>query len=154
MAGPVLVKPGHPRLSRRGYVNLAGLASASALLLLASVAPARLQPAAVDWSHAQPMNVLMVENSFIPDRLMFRHGIPYQLHLENRGKELHEFTAPAFLAAAVVRNPALLSNGGREVVLQPGTSIDVDLVPLKPGTYDLTCADHDWDGMTGAITVE
>jgi len=100
------------------------------------------------------MNVLMVENSFIPDRLMFRHGIPYRLHLENRGKELHEFTAPAFLAAAVVRNPALLSNGGREVVLQPGTSIDVDLVPLKPGTYDLTCADHDWDGMTGAITVE
>ena len=135
-------------------MNLVRCVLASALLLLASVAPAQLQPAAFDWSHAQPMNVLMVENSFIPDRLTFRHGIPYQLHLENRGKELHEFTAPAFLAAAVLRNPAMLSNGGKEIVLQPGTSVDVDLVPLKPGTYDLTCADHDWDGMTGEITVE
>ena len=49
--------------------------------------------------------------NFIPDRLTFRHGMPYQLHLENHGKDLHEFTAPEFLAAVIVRNPATLSNG-------------------------------------------
>jgi uncharacterized cupredoxin-like copper-binding protein len=134
-------------------VNLPRLVAAFTLLLARS-ALAQPSAASVDWSHAQPINVLMVENSFIPERLTFRHGMPYQLHLENHGKELHEFTAPAFLAAAIVRDPDMLSNGGQEIVLQPGTSIDVDLVPLKPGTYNLTCADHDWDGMTGEITVE
>jgi plastocyanin len=27
------------------------------------------------------------------------------------------------------------------------------VTPGPPGTYDLRCADHDWDGMTGGITV-
>ena len=73
----------------------------------------------------------MVDSKFIPDRLTFHHGTPYQLHLENHGKDLHEFTAPAFLADSIVRNPAMLANGGQEIVLQPGTSADVNLVPLK-----------------------
>lgn len=122
--------------------------------LLAQTSLAQPPVATVDWSHAQPINVLMVDSKFVPNRLTFRHGTPYQLHLENHGKDLHEFTAPAFLAAAIVRNPAMLANGGQEIVLQPGTSVDVDLVPLKPGTYPLICADHDWADMTGEITVE
>jgi uncharacterized cupredoxin-like copper-binding protein len=128
---------------------------AASILLLSGRHPvAQSAVAGVDWSHARPVNVLMVDDKFIPDRLTFRHGMPYQLHLENHGKDLHEFTAPEFLAAAIVRNPATLSNGGQEIVLQPGTSVDVDLVPIRPGAYRLTCADHDWDGMTGEITVE
>ena len=27
-------------------------------------------------------------------------------------------------------------------------------VPQKPGRYALTCADHDWAGMIGEITIE
>lgn len=130
------------------------LIAASILLLSAQNCVAQSAFAGVDWSHAQPVNVLMVDDKFIPDRLTFRHGMPYQLHLENHGKDLHEFTAPEFLAAAIVRNPATLSNGGQEIVIQPGAAVDVDLVPIKPGSYGLTCADHDWDGMTGEITVE
>jgi uncharacterized cupredoxin-like copper-binding protein len=107
-----------------------------------------------DWSQAQPINVLMVDDRFVPDRLTFRHGTPYQLHLENHGRDLHEFTAPAFFAAAIVQDPDALANGGQEVVLQPGTAVDVYLTPLTPGTYRLICADHDWDGMTGEIVVE
>jgi uncharacterized cupredoxin-like copper-binding protein len=80
--------------------------------------------------------------------------MPYRLHLENHGKDLHEFTAPEFFAAAIVGNPDVLANAGQEIVVQPGTAVDVDLVPLKPGTYKLICADHDWDGMTGEINVE
>ena len=80
--------------------------------------------------------------------------MPYRLHLENHGKDLHEFTAPEFFADALVRDPALLANGGKEVVVQPGPKIDVYLVPMKPGTFRLICADHDWDGMVGEITVE
>jgi plastocyanin len=74
--------------------------------------------------------------------------------LENRGKDLHEFTAPEFLADALVRDPGALANAGQEVVVQPGRVVDVYLVPMRAGTFRLTCADHDWDGMVGEIIVE
>lgn len=53
-----------------------------------------------------------------------------------------------------MRDPNQLANGGKDIVVQSGTSIDVDLEPLKPGTYRLICADHDWDGMVGEIVVK
>jgi plastocyanin len=40
------------------------------------------------------------------------------------------------------------------VVLQPHEIKDLVLVPLKEGSYDLTCADHDWEGMVGRIIVK
>jgi plastocyanin len=30
----------------------------------------------------------------------------------------------------------------------------VILVPRREGSYGLVCADHDWDGMIGNITVK
>ncbi len=121
-----------------------------ALLLAAA---ARAQPA-VDWSRAQTVDLLMVDDRFEPDHLTFRHGVPYRIHMVNHGKDLHEFTAPEFLADAIVRDPRVLANGGKEVVVQPGAEVDVSLVPMKAGTFRLICADHDWDGMVGEITVE
>ena len=127
-------------------------------MTLAAAMPAPVahsQPvSAIDWSQAQPVNVVMIDDKFVPDKLVFRHGIPYRLHLENHGKEQHEFTAPAFFIEAEVRNPQVLANGGQDVVVQPGGSADVFLVPRKPGSYRLICADHDWAGMTGEVTVE
>jgi uncharacterized cupredoxin-like copper-binding protein len=120
--------------------------------LLVAIA-ARAQPA-VDWSQAQTVNLLMVDDRFEPDHLSFQHGVPYRLHMENHGKDLHEFTAPQFLADAFVRDPRVLANGGKEVVVQPGAEVDVYLVPMKAGAFRLICADHDWDGMVGEITVE
>ena len=114
---------------------------------------ARAQPT-VDWSKAQTVNLLMVDDRFEPDHLSFQHGVPYRLHMANHGKDLHEFTAPEFLADALVRDQRVLANGGKEVVVQPGAEVDVYLVPMKAGTFRLICADHDWDGMVGEITVE
>jgi uncharacterized cupredoxin-like copper-binding protein len=114
---------------------------------------ARAQPA-VDWSKAQTVVLLMVDDRFEPDHLSFQHGVPYRLHMANHGKDLHEFTAPEFLADALVRDQRLLANGGKEVVVQPGAEVDVYLMPMKAGTFRLICADHDWDGMVGEITVE
>jgi uncharacterized cupredoxin-like copper-binding protein len=120
-----------------------------ALLLAAAAA----QPG-IDWSQAKPVTVLMVDDSFEPDRLNLLHGLPYRLHMENHGRDLHEFTAPEFLANATVRNPDVLANEGTEVVVHPGQMVDVFLVPTKAGRYRLTCADHDWDGMVGEIVVD
>jgi uncharacterized cupredoxin-like copper-binding protein len=100
------------------------------------------------------LNVTMIEYQFVPDHLTFKHGVHYRLHLENHGKETHEFTAPVFFAAAKIDNPGVLNRERSEVVMQPGDVKDVFLTPGKPGTYDLRCADHDWNGMTGGITVE
>ncbi len=109
---------------------------------------------AVDWSKPEAMRVELVDYRFIPDHLTFRHDVTYRLHLENHGKDLHEFTAPAFFAEAIVRTPGKLANGGEEVVVQPGETVDVDLVPQRAGHYELSCADHDWDGMVGSIDVQ
>jgi uncharacterized cupredoxin-like copper-binding protein len=97
---------------------------------------------------------VMLDNHFEPDHLTFHSGQPYELRLENRGKDLHEFTAPAFLKAAKVRDKRKLAGGGTDIVVQPGKSVSILLIPGPMGQYDLTCADHDWDGMVGGITVD
>jgi uncharacterized cupredoxin-like copper-binding protein len=150
-----------PHLSAPAALCAPAMLSAAALLCVAgllraeaaSSAPASAAPA-VDWSKPQIIQVELVDNRFIPDHLIFRHDVTYRLHLVNTGKDLHEFTAPQFFAAAVVRDPDKLANGGQEVVVQPGETADIDLVPRHAGKYDLTCADHDWDGMVGSIEVQ
>ena len=99
------------------------------------------------------IDVAMVDYRFSPDHLSLEHGVHYRLHLENRGKELHEFAAPMFFAAAKLDNPEALNREHTEVFLQPGESKDVFFTPGPPGAYDLRCGDHDWDGMVGGITV-
>ena len=110
--------------------------------LLVAIA-VRAEPG-VDWSQAETVTVVMVDDRFVPDRLHLQHGMPY----------LHEFSAPEFFADVVARDPGTLANGGTEVVLQPGTGVDLYIMPIKAGVYRLTCADHDWDGMVGEIEVE
>jgi len=100
------------------------------------------------------MNVTMIDYKFVPNHLTFQHDVRYRLHLENHGKETHEFTAPTFFAAAKIDNPSLLNRERSEIVVQPGEAKDIFLTPGKPGTYDLRCSDHDWNGMVGGITVQ
>ena len=125
---------------------LASMVAALVLVLAATTSP--------DWSRAQTITLIATEYGFDPDRLTFRVGVPYQLHLENRGKELHEFTAPAFLKSVELGNPAGLNADRFEVVIRPGEQKDLYLVPRQAGRFPFTCADHDWAGMTGEITVE
>ena len=100
------------------------------------------------------VSVTMIDYKFEPDHLVFQHGVHYRLHLENHGNDTHEFTAPVFFATVKIDNPDALNHERSEVVVQPGGAKDVFLTPGMPGTYDLRCADHDWNGMTGGITVQ
>jgi plastocyanin len=122
--------------------------------LLAALAFALPALAADPWAHAQIVTVVMVDNQFQPDHVTFHSGQPTELRLENHGKDMHEFTAPAFLQAAKIRDKRLLANGGKDIVVQSGKSVRIFLIPGPKGQYDLTCADHDWDGMVGGITVD
>ena len=115
------------------------------MVLAACCRVAAAEPVTVD--------VAMVDYRFSPDHVTFDHGVRYRLHLENHGKEIHEFTAPTFFAAAKLDNPQALNREHTEAVLQPGESKDIFFTPGPPGAYDLRCGDHDWDGMIGGITV-
>src|SRR4051812_36259127 len=125
-----------------------------ALLLLAfllATPAARAQPA--DWSAAQTVTVVTTEYHFAPDRLTFRRGVPYRLHLENPGHEMHEFTAGDFFKAIQMRNPEVIAAVGPEIVLKPGEQKDLFFVARQTGHYKLICSDHDWAGMVSEITV-
>jgi len=120
---------------------------ALSLLALAATASA-------DWSKAETVTVTATEYGFDPSHLTFRVGTAYRLRFENRGKELHEFTAPGFLRTVEIANPEALNPDHTELVAQPGEPKELYFVPTQAGRYPLTCADHDWAGMTGDIVVE
>ncbi|HZQ74799.1 MAG TPA: cupredoxin domain-containing protein [Burkholderiales bacterium] len=124
------------------------------LILAAVLLCGAAHAADIDWAGARSVTVGMVDDVFVPDKLTFKAGVPYRLRLENRGKEMHEFTAPEFLKTVEVKNPEVLEQAGNEVLVQPGNAKELLFVARKPGRYPLTCADHDWDGMVGEITVE
>ena len=107
-----------------------------------------------DRSVPEDVTVVLSDYRFSPDHLVFRRGVPYRLLLVNRGKELHEFTAPAFLQAITLDTPEILVPGGGEVVLGPGERKALLFIAAAAGRYPLSCADHDWAGMTGDIAVE
>ena len=122
----------------------------SCLLVVAAL----LALAAASHSEPQTVNLTMIDYRFIPDHLIFEHDVHFRLHLENHGKETHELTAPTFFATADIDNPEALNHERTEIVMQPGETKDIFLTAHRPGTYDLLCADHDWAGMVGGITVE
>src|SRR5262249_7177053 len=108
----------------------------------------------VDWSTARRVYLVTAEDSFQPTHLTFRRDRPYRPHVENPGHETHELTAPDFFRSVELRSPDVLNPDRTELVLHPGDKKDLYFVALKPGRYDMRCADHDWAGMTGDITVE
>ncbi len=111
-------------------------------------------PATQSQPQTVTLDLVMIDYRFIPDHLTFEHDVHYRLHMENHGKETHEVTAPTFFATADIDNPEVLTRERTEVVMQPGEVKDLYLTARRPGTYDLRCSDHDWDGMVGGITVE
>ena len=133
-----------------GTILPAGLSLAALLtaLFLASAA------GAADWSKAQPVTVVTIESKFTPNKLAFRRGIAYRLHVENRGKEMHEFNAADLFKSAEIGNPEALNPDRTEIVVHPGEAKDLLFVPKQAGHFRLVCPDHDWDGMTGKITVK
>ena len=111
-------------------------------------------PASLSEPQSVKLDLLMLDYKFVPSQLTFQHDVHYRLHMENHGKETHEVTAPTFFASATIDNPEVLNREHTEVVMQPGDVKDLLLTAHKPGTYDLRCSDHDWNGMVGGITVE
>ena len=92
---------------------------------------------------------------FTPSTLRLRADRPVILHLVNKGSGGHDFTAPAFFAAAQVRPRDRGLAGKGRIELSGGRSVDIALVP-RAGTYKLKCshAFHQTFGMSGRIVVD
>jgi plastocyanin len=127
---------------------------AGALLVCASVASGDNAGAVIDWGRAERVDVRMLEYEFVPDQLRFRHGVPYQLHLINAGKEGHDFTAPDFFNAVDVRDADALGAGKNSIYVKPGETADIYFIADKAGLFAPRCADHDWAGMKATIIVD
>jgi len=123
------------------------LVGASALVLMPH------DVSAADWSKAQKVTVGTAEYAFQPASLSFRQGVAYRLRVDNRGKEMHEFTAPEFFKTVDARDWKPLNADHTEIVVRPGQHKDFYFVAKQPGSFKLICSDHDWAGMTGNITV-
>jgi uncharacterized cupredoxin-like copper-binding protein len=139
-------------LHRSGHgplLRFAGLAVAVALIAVAIPSAS-----ATDWKKAKEVSVVTTESRFTPNKLTFRRGIPYKLHVVNRGKELHEFNAAEFFKTVKINNQNVLNADKTELVLHPGEAKDLYFIPRQAGHFKLVCPDHDWAGMTGEITVE
>jgi uncharacterized cupredoxin-like copper-binding protein len=126
--------------------------SAAAFLLAAFAVP--VAAVAADPKGAKQITVTTTESKFTPNKLTLRRGIPYRLHVENRGKDMHEFNAADLFKSSKISNPTALNADKTELVLKPGEAKDLYFIPKKAGHFRLVCPDHDWAGMTGEITVE
>ena len=115
-------------------------------------------PAVTDWDRAEPIDIVLTDFAFDPDRIVLRANHPYRLHLENRGSGGHNLAAPDFFRAATLRDDA----AGREarasgaIEVARGAAKDAYIEPLRPGTFPVECTHflHALFGMTGQIVVE
>ena len=128
----------------------------AALLVVAilSGACAGTSVAAQSRTKAQSLDVVLTDFAFTPQNLHMRQGQAYALRFVNRGSGGHNFSAPAFFAAARINPADAGAIAGGKVELGRDQSRTLRLVPAA-GRYDVTCTHflHAGFGMVGSITV-
>ena len=117
---------------------------AASALCAALAAPLAAQPA------AQTVDVMSF--SYQPKPIHLRAGQPVTLTFVNRSGSGHDFTAPAFFAAARIVAGAAPSG---EIDLRGGEAKRITLVP-RAGTYQAHCSHfmHTQLGMRNTIVVD
>lgn len=122
-----------------------------AIALAASVATPVQNP-----GEAQVVQVTLADYKFVPPTIELPAGKAVILRLTNAADQPHEFAAPEFFRAAMVRAADMkFINKEGEAEVEPGKQVDILLVP-KAGTYHLQCnkPGHNALGMHGSIVVK
>jgi plastocyanin len=91
--------------------------------------------------------------AFVPDRIELRAGTMIRLHLVNDGSGSHNFSAPGLFATSIF--PAGVSPPQGRIEVAGDRSVDLELTPRSPGTYQFECTHflHHLFGMHGTIVV-
>ncbi len=115
---------------------------------------------AANWDTAQTVTIELAEYAFTPKEITLEAGQPYILELVNKGEVKHEFTAGDFFRTVATRKAETSESEVKvqyftEIEVFAGKSVELYLIPLIPGTYDLVCEieGHYEAGMFGTITV-
>jgi uncharacterized cupredoxin-like copper-binding protein len=116
--------------------------------------------AAADWDAKQTVTIELAEMSFTPKDIVLEAGQPYVLEIVNKGTEKHEFSAEAFMRTVATRKAETAESEVKvpfftEIEVFAGKTVELFLIPLIPGTYELVCEieGHFEKGMFGTITV-
>ena len=121
---------------------------AALALAFSGAQPATPQPPAA-------INVQLANFKFAPRTIVLDHGRRYALRLYNSSGGGHNFTAPAFFAAAAIAPADRRWVRGGEVEVPPGQLREIRLAVPGPGRYPLKCTHkfHKFFGMSGTIIV-
>ena len=124
-----------------------------AFLLAAPLTMIGAQPAATQ--NPASINVELSNFKFSPRTIVLDRGRPYQLRLYNRSSGAHDFSAPAFFAAASIAPSDRRWVVGGEIEVPPGQLREIRLTAPAAGTYRLRCTHrfHKTLGMSGRIIV-
>jgi plastocyanin len=108
------------------------------------------------WAQGPQIQTIVIHLSnfeFAPDRIQLRAGTTVRLHLVNDSSGGHNFSAPGLLAASIFRSG--VGPPGGVVEIAGDRSVDLELTPRSPGTYQFECTHflHHLFGMHGTIVV-
>ncbi len=136
---------------RRSKITIPGLA-----LLAVVLGAAAVSAQTPDWSQARPLTIELSSFKFTPAAPTLEHGAAYRLHLVNTSSGGHDFVAKEFFADSMIAPEDRAKIKGGSVDLDGGESVDIRLIPGKPGTYKLHCSHfmHSSFGMTGQVIVQ
>lgn len=111
-------------------------------------------PTAAFAQPATPVTITLSSFKFDPATIRLRHGQHYVLRLTNSAGGGHNFSAPAFFAAARVTAGAPVRKGTVDV--DGGTTVTIDLIAPAAGSYPVRCTHflHTGFGMKGVIIVD
>ncbi|WP_146101539.1 cupredoxin domain-containing protein [Rhodopila globiformis] len=103
---------------------------------------------------AETITVRMSNFSYDPDHLHLKANMPVRLRLVNDSSGRHDFSAPAFFAASSYPTGSSAPPDG-DISVGSEQTVEIALVPRKPGTYPLRCTHflHSLFGMHGTIEV-
>jgi uncharacterized cupredoxin-like copper-binding protein len=115
---------------------------------------------AADWNTAKEVTIELGEMFFKPNDITLEAGKPYVLKVVNTGAIKHEFMAEEFFRTVATRKAETAQSEVKvpfftDIEVLAGETVDIYLIPLIAGTYELKCAieGHFEAGMFGTITV-
>jgi uncharacterized cupredoxin-like copper-binding protein len=132
---------------------LTARAAATVLVLASMLVP--VGGASAEAVKPTVINVQLSEFSFAPAHIDLNHGQAYVLRVTNAGKHAHDLSAKAFFQTVALSSAASAMTDDGDIGVAEGQTVDVELTPTTPGTYEMHCTHpmHSMLGMRGQFVV-
>lgn len=113
-----------------------------------------------NWDRMETIEIVLKEHSYDPEEIKVKANQPYKIVLRNKGEKAHYWTAGQFFKnvatrKAQTRDAEIKAPYFNAIEVLPGGVIELFLVPVTPGIYEVFCTidDHREKGMEGKVIV-